>query len=472
MDKPQQGQGTPDERTQTRKEVLDKLFYNDELTKKQAVNNTIIKNLVKDIVKDAISHIAEKKVEKPPSRMDFPMFYFDSGDEEDDLADKPPNFFLDEITKKNLLQEKEKVLRGKASKNLVKDENLLHGKEKVLRGNASRNLVKDENETPFYDGGDEKGNQPRFSPSDDSSGGSDFSESAPPGAVSVPGLDSFVTTSRAWSSTNNVLKETPHETHPAPPAPLETITTLEAHLVDETTISTLRDEDSIEKIRQQVRDEVLQDVVEAERVDIVMDLELQQMSGAVKRSESNENSRYSCKRWYTIGVVGLLFLGGVVWVLVVVCHSPPDIVKVGGNEVLVELNSTKDDDVNNIPPVSGANDLAGACGVGFLLMCPQTGPCCSEFNFCGRTDAHCGARCQVDFSGEGACHVGNSTPPSSHECPPSSTTRCGLDWADANGKCGLDCSEFASSLLQVVQQLNDPCSEFGEICYADLSQNL
>jgi len=83
------------------------------------------------------------------------------------------------------------------------------------------------------------------------------------------------------------------------------------------------------------------------------------------------------------------------------------------------------------------------CGPG-IGGCPA-GQCCSKYGYCGTTDAHCGAGCQVEF---GYCQTTNKTSNSntsssskpSTNVKTSTSGRCGKDFGSCpNNKC---CSKY------------------------------
>jgi len=78
------------------------------------------------------------------------------------------------------------------------------------------------------------------------------------------------------------------------------------------------------------------------------------------------------------------------------------------------------------------------CGPG-IGGCPA-GQCCSKYGYCGTTEAHCGAGCQIEF---GYCQISNNTSSSSNastNVKVSTSGRCGIDYGTCpNNKC---CSKY------------------------------
>jgi hypothetical protein len=95
------------------------------------------------------------------------------------------------------------------------------------------------------------------------------------------------------------------------------------------------------------------------------------------------------------------------------------------------------------------------CGVTFGLNCSDpAAPCCSQYSYCGDTQAYCGTNsCQPDYSIPGACSTNTSSaPPPVTPSPPGPSTkqgRCGIDPNNRSinyGRCEFSaycCSPFA-----------------------------
>eukprot|EP00834_Sanchytrium_tribonematis_P001308 NODE_31_length_37178_cov_0.413576.p7 type:complete len:462 gc:universal NODE_31_length_37178_cov_0.413576:25333-23948(-) len=99
------------------------------------------------------------------------------------------------------------------------------------------------------------------------------------------------------------------------------------------------------------------------------------------------------------------------------------------------------------PPTSVPN--GGRCGSANNGAKCATGLCCSQYNYCGNTAAHCGTGCQ---SGFGTC---TSTPPSP---TPSPTTVPSPTPPGANGPCGNNAAAPANNK---VCQTGLCCSQYG-----------
>jgi len=116
------------------------------------------------------------------------------------------------------------------------------------------------------------------------------------------------------------------------------------------------------------------------------------------------------------------------------------------------------------PPPSSSFCSPTRCGLTF-----------AEANFkcgveCTFTDEPCvpfGEQCFADLSTAIPCcsDPDSASPPPPPPSPPTpsfcSSTRCGVDWSDANSKCGVECT-----------LADEPCVPFGEKCFADVSTTL
>ncbi|MCJ1464811.1 chitin deacetylase [Pseudocyphellaria aurata] len=70
--------------------------------------------------------------------------------------------------------------------------------------------------------------------------------------------------------------------------------------------------------------------------------------------------------------------------------------------------------VGALTPDNSCGNVANGNGKGYLCDAnSETGGCCSQYGFCGKTSDYCGAGCQVDF---GTC--GNLMPKSAFQCGP------------------------------------------------------
>jgi len=77
-------------------------------------------------------------------------------------------------------------------------------------------------------------------------------------------------------------------------------------------------------------------------------------------------------------------------------------------------------------------------------MCTSGSPCCSKYNFCGATTAHCGTGCQAGKSFNGKC-LAAQAPPKPKKCGSqyckssapccSKANKCG----STNTACGAGC---------------------------------
>ncbi|KAJ8322961.1 hypothetical protein QVD99_007360 [Batrachochytrium dendrobatidis] len=87
---------------------------------------------------------------------------------------------------------------------------------------------------------------------------------------------------------------------------------------------------------------------------------------------------------------------------------------------------------NGTPPTPPTPSVDVKCGVGRGGKCPNS-LCCSQYGWCGNTDAHCGIGCQNPF---GTCNGAPPTPPT-----PSVDVKCGVG---RGGKCpnSLCCSQY------------------------------
>lgn len=84
---------------------------------------------------------------------------------------------------------------------------------------------------------------------------------------------------------------------------------------------------------------------------------------------------------------------------------------------------------SNAPPTPSPSlrvSVDGSCGNGVTCQGSQFGDCCSEYFFCGRTNAYCGAGCNPLF---GSCSGGGPPEPP----PPTSTLRVSVDGSCGNG---------------------------------------
>lgn len=91
----------------------------------------------------------------------------------------------------------------------------------------------------------------------------------------------------------------------------------------------------------------------------------------------------------------------------------------------------------------------GSCGPSVWRRCPGT-QCCSQFNFCGITQAHCGSGCQQAYGSCSGTAPGPAPPP--QPPPPGqddsaagvSRSQFSAVFAGDNDKCGASCPGFSS----------------------------
>eukprot|EP00727_Mastigamoeba_balamuthi_P010273 m51a1_g5869 putative chitotriosidase-1 (525) ;mRNA; f:400774-402491 len=93
------------------------------------------------------------------------------------------------------------------------------------------------------------------------------------------------------------------------------------------------------------------------------------------------------------------------------------------------------------------SSLAQNCGVGSGKdTCPSDTPCCSQYGYCGTSDAHCGAGCLCGCPGKPACGGGAKPDPKPSGSGDKVYAVYLADWTEgASGSCGSVPCKFTTS---------------------------
>ena len=115
-------------------------------------------------------------------------------------------------------------------------------------------------------------------------------------------------------------------------------------------------------------------------------------------------------------------------------------------------------------------------------------PCCNAKGSCGSSNYHCGPGCQVPYSRDGSCHdLHEALTEDASEVKDealgvaeeeviedgeeelkvicASSSRCGNDWAHANGRCGPSCTAWTEDNAD---SWVDECIDLGMVCFGNL----